>query len=333
MSVTSVTLSWRGKTQNRRNGETTRIDIYTVLATAPTPPGDVRNEIEADPGIPAYGSTPDDRDDIFVRDIAIREGGGPNVWEVIVAYSSVPNADSSPDQDPDHPEYDPPTADFIEIEESEIWEVDEDGTKIQNSALEPFDPPLQRTRRKKDVEFTRNFTECTVTPAWLARYTDVVNNAAIAAFNSVEFPGQGARGTVRIVGSPRPERVRPNGELVGHWRVSFTLRFRENPTGSSESDPDVPPYAAHFRRVVDQGFHELVGHVDDLPVYDDIRTQQGSQLNQPAQLDGAGRQLTEGEAPVYLYFREFPERDLSSLVLLWPYCDGIVSDSGSGSET
>lgn len=327
MSVVSVTLSWRSREQ-KRGSESTRTDIYTVIATAPVS-GDVRDEIEAHASIPAYGSSPSDRPDLFARDITTREGGGPNVWEVLVNYSTVQNSDADPDQDPEHPEYDPPTIEFGEMQVTEVFDVATDGTIVRNSALEPFDPPMQRTRIEHTLIFTRNFAECTVTPSWVALYTDVVNNETITDF--------GARGEVRIVGSPRPVWVPPNGPLVGHWHVAFTLLIRSNPDDNSESESgaDVPSYAAHFRRVLDQGYRTLVGYdSDEIPMYEMVRGEDGSPVNQPVQLAGDGTVLLDGAAAVYRYFREFPERDLSPLSIVWPYCDGeSESASGSGSET
>lgn len=324
MSVVSVTPSWKGKDQQRRNGETTRSDGYTVVADPPET-GDVRNEIEAHASIPQYGQHPEDRDDIFVNSVVCKESGGPRVWEVIVTYSSRPNPDAlDPETPPDQPELEPPSIEFGSEDRQVVFTVDADGVPVVNSADEPYDPALERVERAVRLAFTRNYTECTVTIDWLRQYTDVVNNDAIAGF--------GDRGEVLISGPPQPVYIRPNGETPGYFRVTFNLVIKTNPPGASSSESEEStPFAAHFRRVLDAGYRTKGAVVDDVQKYDAILTEQGSPVAQPTLLDGEGQRLPTGGTPTFLAFREYPEADLSPLVIEWPYCtDSSESASESG---
>jgi hypothetical protein len=328
MSVISVTRSWKGREQRRANGETTRIDVYTALTEAVASESediDIRDQIEQDADTPQYGAQAPDRADLFVRDVSVREGGGPALFEVIVSYSTRKNADAlDPETPVDQPELDPPSVSFGTSAVSEVLDIDADGNPVINSAREPFDPPLQRERSEAVIVFARNFTECTITPAWIRSFTDVVNNANITGF--------GDRGELRIVGAPSPTWVPLNGSTPGHWRVSFNLLWRENPsTAASDSDPATPPfYSAHFRKVLDQGYREYLGPDtgdDDKPLFAVIRGEDMSPANQPVGLDGNGRKLSVGADPVFLYFREVPEADFSSLGIEWPYCTGASSSA------
>jgi len=311
MPVISVTKSWEGREQ-RRGDEITRMDGYFVL-TDDSESGDVRNEIEEHEEIPQFGASPEDRDDIYVRDVAIHERGGPNTWEVIVAYSSRANVFAVTDQ----PELEPPSVEYSTISTEELLQADADGVPVANSAEQPFDPGVTRNKVESVLIFSRNYTECTVTPEFVRSFTDVVNDDECAF---------GARGEVRIVGAPVPVWNPRRGSTPGYWRVSFTLLVRKNPSGAG-----VPDYAAHFRQLLDHGVKQLVeAEPEGARKYLEARTVSGASAG-GMYLDGHGKELPVGSPFVWLYFREFPEADFDPLGLVWPYCDGEASMSESDS--
>lgn len=290
MSVLSVTRSW-ASLEYRNAGARERREFYTVLTS--TAAGDAVEEIEGHLDVPKRGDAHPTATELYVRDVAIRQGAGPAIWLVEVSYS---------DQDP--------TAEAAAIvsigglaRELQM-DADANGVPITNTAGEPFDAPIRVQVEEPLVTWAKQFPATTVDLAWLEQWADKVNDADLA--------GVGLAGEVRIVGMPAAQFVRAADGGDDYYLVTFRLHIRR--TGV-----DDPAGTAHWRKVLCQGYRYLVGtNEDGQPVYRVATDDAGLPLQRPVLLTAAGTLLPAGDDPEFVYWQVYGTVDMEPLGIELP---------------
>lgn len=166
------------------------------------------------------------------------------------------------------------------VEEVVTW--DKDGNPIDNSAGEPFDPPLMEEVAILTVRIVRN--EATYGAADAFSYANAVNSSAC----TIAGLQVGAR-KARCLGIPGDNATR-NG--IDYWQKTYEFEFK---------------MATWDRRPLDLGMYYLSAG-EPLTFKDD----EGAPMQVPQLLDGAG---AAGATPVFLTFRTKAEKSFGALGL------------------
>lgn len=264
--------------------------------------------------IPEYGAAhPDEPTAFVINKHAEPIDGDPSIWKVTVGYG-YPKIDANVGGSPPAPtnsELGSSGADGAGAGQGggekptplptqritrgtwtrqKAWEKDLDGTFLENSAHDPFDPPL--TTEQPLSEWTITRTQLTFSDAWKTDFEGAVNNGiytvgdkACAAYTLK---------VARITGEEVPATDRtPRYHTV-------TIVIQEDPAGWRP-------------RPLDRGWRQLVGGVQ-VPMFDGT----GAKPAQPLLLDGVGVKKAVGAAAVYLGpFKLYPPRNFDWLAITW----------------
>ena len=228
--------------------------------------------------IPAYGEAyPTDGYAFVTNKTAEPHADNPCIWTVHVEYT-VPKVNPDAPDSPDAPSGGSGgTTDPI-VSQKKTWRLyakteavldDIAGATIVNSAGDPFDPAF--TQEKLYPELVIERTQRTFSPQWMLDYRGKRNSAAITIGGKVW-----AAKCLRVVDITATQ---PAGQSAQSWQVTITIRY----------DP-----VFHDIRTLDVGLREKVAG-KMVPIMDG-----GQKATQPVLLNGAGRKLAVGAAPVFL---------------------------------
>lgn len=242
-------------------------------------------------------------------------GGGP---DGVGAPGDLPN---NPSNAYSNPEYQYPDIkwNFEEVQKPAL--VDLDGKVYQNSALQPFTPPVQFPRAYPVLSITRNELNFNVVTA--AAYAYAVNDA-----NFLGFPA----GFVQCMPPQADQQWRGT---VRYWRVTYRLRF--HPRGIflpgwvfNQEGGVVDPtyYELNWQPVLqDQGFMRLEDRKDangnphkDFGKPVPIVRGPGQPVTQQVLLNWFGQPATGKDpatgqiVPWYKFFRQFASKSFTTLI-------------------
>jgi hypothetical protein len=163
--------------------------------------------------------------------------------------------------------------------------IDANGNPVLNSAGDYFDPPLMADDSRPMLRIVRN--EQLYNPTYANLWKDTVNLDVFWGFDA---------GTVKL--------AFPNGDLefspvCGFYDV-VTYEFEVNANG-------------WVKQILDQGMRQIVSG-KKVKILDDA----GAAVDSPALLNGAGKKLATGGAPVFLPFTVYQTADFSALNLPQP---------------
>ena len=167
MGVVSVNEKPERQGGVNREGVYTAVKVYHVrvddpdddVATVILGTGIVPNQLHPDPQLPA-----------IVDEIDANQTGDDRVdWEVVVRYTSDVGED---EKDPDNPLNDLPEIDWSSRPYSEVAEYDNFGVEILNSALRPYEPPIEVEKVDWVVSYSVNLG---AVPSFLLQYENAIN--------------------------------------------------------------------------------------------------------------------------------------------------------------
>lgn len=291
MSVHLFAEDWNGNPDDEAGGRRQLRLRWNVYATPPEI-GDVRDEIRAHEGFPFQGKQHPRKPGYYSQGATITNGNGPHLYVVEALYAQKVPVDVT------DPLASPPQVAWDVMEIPTPVDVDFDGEPIASSAGEPFDPPLVLPRQIPVLVFTRNFPVATVTPTWLASWSNTTNSAAF------ELAGEDIEvGEAFIERQPTAAYVEAREDAPAYYAVTFRIAV-------------APGQGEHFwqHNPLDRGFRHLNSE-DELVTIVDAK---GEPLNQPTLLDGEGHKLAAAADPVVLHFRIRGTSDIGSLGLVPP---------------
>jgi len=291
MAVVNVKESWSETLKDNDITARRGVRIYTVVLDSPeaTPPASV-NLAESAADLPDIGDTwPDDPRMILHRyETATRS---PVLFEVTCHYKTYYIPQTGEEADPlDEP------ADIYwghvgsDIPAQEEYAATGAGDPIQNSAREPFDPPLTKSYYDTTLRIARN--ESSYTAATARDYINTVCSDDYYGFGEnaakmVKFSGQ------RII----------RGSF-DYWRVEYEIHFRVD---------------GWEIRVLDEGFRHLVSGksvqiMDDPPVTGD-NARQPLPITEPMKLNLNGGLVTASGVAYWHEFDVYEKKSWSALNL------------------
>jgi hypothetical protein len=271
----------RGADANQK-GERTYTRTFAVVMTGrDDDPNKVRLPLPA-PGDVYVGSdgTVDARS--YVQSVRLRQNAeDPWLWQAEVSYGPQ-STDAA--QATNDPLAQPAQVSFSSKLVNVVMTKDADGKTVENSAGDPFDPPLEMEEVRIVVKVRKNLAS--FDPSQIARFAGAVNEE--------EFLGA-AQGTLKctaVSGDPKTER----GQTYYEAQVEFEFKA----TGW-ESE------------VLDAGFREL-DEIDQWVNVIDKRT--GTFAAKPVPLDGEGHELAADAEPVFLKFQPHQSIDFNQMGIL-----------------
>lgn len=283
MAVTTVTETWnsrRGSVGERNLTEYTR-SFQVLTDDARTAQVSVLNA----PGLPRrYDSYQDadgnqDLNAVCKALEARQDQDDPTTWVVEASYGTLEPGDESPLLRPTEIEWG-------SNKFTKVLTQANDGTPVKNSAGESFDPPLEVEEYRLTLKFVRN--EANYDPNVLGVFFNTTNMTAWYGFQPNEVVCRG------ISASRQYEK----GSY--YWKVTYEF----------EAKPGEGNLAWAFR-VLDQGYFELDVSGNKLLIRDKFL----APLTAPALLDGTGKKLAAGAAPVFLNVFAYKGRDFNTLNL------------------
>ncbi|HUU97755.1 MAG TPA: hypothetical protein VM487_18625 [Phycisphaerae bacterium] len=278
MAITNVTkISESGYIDAEGYHYTTRYRVTSNSATEAT--ADILTASFGGVSVPSYGDAHAADASAFVTKVGpatLISDSDFKKWELSVVY------DDGEQERPANPLNDPVSISWGHKFITEVVAMDVDGAPIDNSAGEPFDPPLEQEVAVLTLRVRRN--ESTFNPALAHAYTNTVNsdNATIAGLSI-----SARQGKVANISGESDER---NG--VDYFAVTYELEFRE---GRWDRD------------VLDVGFHYLSAGEPVTFKDDEKATMQTPQL-----LNGSG---AASGTPVYLTFQTYQQSVFANLNL------------------
>jgi len=206
------------------------------------------------------------------------DSAGPFNFKVTVNYEATLDKDTG---EPTTPLMDPPTWSYHFVSSNEPIDRDEDGNPITNSSDEAYDPPV--TKDIHDLVLRIQRSEATYDPLRAYLYKGAVN--------SDEFLGVPAGKVLCSV----IDAEKAQAAALVYYKVTYEFQMR---------------FDGWKLKLVDQGFREKTGTLQDgTPAYEAITNKDGSNISQPAFLDGSGGKLTQAEiAAGTISIREFDIR-------------------------
>lgn len=282
---------WDGRQDQETDGRRDLTCRWTVYATSPAI-GDVHDEIRAHGSFPHQGKQHPRKPGYYSKGGRISTGDGPHMYVVEASYSQATQVDVT------NPLATPPDVSWDSMEIPTPIDVDFDGNPIASSAGEPFDPPLVLPRQVPVLVFTRNYAVATVTPTWLASWTNTTNSASFTLAGDTI-----AIGEAFIERQPTATYVAARDGFDAYYRVTFRIAV-------------APGQGEHFfqHNPLDRGYRHLNGE-DELVTIVDAK---GDPVGQPTLLDGTGHKLADDADPVVLHFRIRGTSDIGSLGLVDP---------------
>jgi hypothetical protein len=187
---------------------------------------------------------------------ADEDQGSDFLWQIVCEYSSDQEQEGKQAENP----LDRPTDESWDAAEyEEAYEVDIAGNAVTSSSGEPFDPPLKRDAARSILRIQRN--EATFDTALTTQYRNVTNEGVWRGF---------AGGTC-LMKPIKAQSAYENG--VAFFRVSYEIHI--NPDGWTQHP-------------IDRAF----SYLDDAGERQPFRDPQGTPLQAPTLLNGAGGKLT-----------------------------------------
>lgn len=250
--------------------------------------------------IPAYGAAhPSDTTAFVVDKQASPDEESPDWWTVTVYYrvpSVSPTPAASPAEPPATTGGTPPTPITSQkikwkwYRKSVVFEVDQNGDDVRNSAGDPFDPPAQVEELYAEVTIER--TQSTFDENWMIAYRNARNKKAVTLGKLVC-----AVSTLKVMDI---EADYPAGSGGNAWQVRITLRY--------------DPVDEHTIFILDAGYRYKDGatrkrFIDELTA---------TPSTQPRRLNGAGAALGDANANIFMDFYHGPEVDFANLAIGYP---------------
>lgn len=163
------------------------------------------------------------------------------------------------------------------VEFRETVTQDKDGKNIENSAKQPFDPPLEQTYYDEQVTVSFN--------SWLVDLNNIEATRGKINSASVTMTVNGltrtfAAKTLKLTAAKYTTTVGDGGQT--YWDIDYTLLYRKD---------------GWKRKVVDRGYYERIGGK-----LIQIKDQYGEPVTSPSYLDGTGKKLSQGADAVLKEF-------------------------------
>lgn len=177
------------------------------------------------------------------------------------------------------------------VAEKAYQDGDEEGkpTKpIENSAKDPFDPPVITDKRNLVISITRNESLGQFNANTIASIENTLNSSAMTIAGVSIAVHEGYMRTIKA-----------DSQYDNTGWPFYVVTYE------IEVDRET-----HVQKVLDRGFYELSG---GYPV--PIKDAEGNKKDEPTKLDGNGVALINEEEPVYLSYRIKPEASWSALGL------------------
>lgn len=322
MAVVSVKQMWSRRSAGEDESGRKFSAGWTVLMSSPD---DTANEARLAPGIPRFGDLYPGDPFAVCREVMAEPAGGPLLYLVTATYR-IEVSPTDPNRETGNPLEQPRTISWSWASGSEPVDESIDGKPLVNSVGEPFeglaeevnDPVCTITKNE------RSFSRATyVAYMGSGRHGGAVASDAVQGF---------APGCARLMGW-QVSNVQVAANL-NYWRSTYVLQFRRS----------------WRRRVLNQGFRQIVGYYGDRsrnwwgdldrlaalwlqqkkyptlaeataaaiavagqPVYEPGRNADGTPLTKPRLLGLDGRFLKDGQPAVWLEFQMFPELPFAPL--------------------
>ena len=244
-------------------------------------------------GLPELGDPHPDFGSAFADRVSADETDNRKVFIVRVDYVT-------PTGGTDQPEFNPLDEDPVIIwgtrETNVIVVKDIDGNPIENSAFDPFDPPLEERAFEQEVTINRN--EPAFNPDFAEEFQGKLNVAPLEIAGK-NVKAEQARLTVFTATSA--ER---NG--IEYFRVTYKIEFKTDEIIAGDRN------ARFWRReVLDQGLNLI----DDFGNKKRILDDEQEAIDKPVKLNGVGAILIKREDSVYLIFDTVEFKDFTLLKL------------------
>lgn len=260
---------------------TTDLDESTALAVA---------------GLPVVGEKHPTNNKAFVESVSVEEADGPKIWRADVNYA-VPKGAGPHDEDDEttdpcdqRPVVSFGSASYTKVVDRAYDTGDTQGNPtlpIENSAGDPFDPPLQENFSRPLLNVKYNLRRFSPTLKHELENTINLTALVVAGFSVPALKG-------RIISIGCDPAYDAEDEL--YWQMSVQVEV--NPDG-------------YTRKVLDQGFYFLDdGDKTEITALD----KDGAEVpvTEPQKLDGSGAKST---TPVFLSFKTLWAADWSPLNL------------------
>jgi hypothetical protein len=163
-----------------------------------------------------------------------------------------------------------------------VW-VDQDGNAIRNSAGDPFAEPVTIDDSRPVIVVTRNEDVNAFNVTLAGEYQDTVNQAV---WNG--FPSR----TVKCTEIRTSEERKDPTTALWYYEVNYVFEVK---------------WETWSRFILDQGFAYLDGSTRE-PFLDSDK----QPVSDPKLLDGTGAELPDGDPPVTLEFRVYPDADFNT---------------------
>ena len=239
---------------------------------------------------------------VYVTGVRARQKTGPMNWMVEVIYSTRPVQSGEEIINPFVNPLDQPwEVEWTFVTSNEAIDRDVNGKPIMNSAGESFDPPITKDIQDLVLRVVRNE----------AYYNAAVAADYIGSINRDWFKGF-APGMVRCTDCSG--RLMRSANMV-YWQVSYEFQMR------TEKDSETNEVIGWRRRILDQGFRELVKQDDETYKAERITDVNGNPISEPWPLDGKGAAIGEpipGQVPegtTFLTFDIYPAQSFANLGL------------------
>lgn len=209
-------------------------------------------------------------------------------WEVKANYERPQPDGGGPGSGSGNPEDEVPEYSVSSQQYTVFFEKDVDDTPIKNSANEPFVPPIEGNRSIGVYRISRNFLEFDNGTAKEYRDTVNIDDFTITATQTFFFF---AAGTAYMQSYDAVRQYRAGVTESGYyWRVTWVILHNKD---------------GWRKRILDQGTMELddtdpAAPGGSMAPNRPLKGPDGLPLNGPVLLDGAGKPLQPGQAPVFL---------------------------------
>jgi hypothetical protein len=198
------------------------------------------------------------------------------------------------------------SADY-EIVVEKAYNKDGDLVVVQNTAGDPFDPPMTERERRGVVNLTKSYSYS----AWDVNYQDLLENSVNK--NAIRLAGRNvpARGAWIKTISPV---LTPKSKGVYYWKVTFEIEIRGN---GKVYDREILNCGYNYKPEGFIDFDDDTGiatYTEPIKVKNS-KTGKLETPSSPIKLDEDGAVLLDGAQPVYLKYRVKGEVNWSALHL------------------
>lgn len=296
--MANVNLKHAYGTETRQGREYT--EIYQVLDTSADPNMVMQRQGD---GLPGFGDNyPTDG---FSHVIAIEPrryervndaGTTKYKWAVEVRYAPR-HKEPVPEESNVEPKADPtaenPVVSVGSAVRETVLEKDINGKAVDNSANDPFDPPVLEEEHDDLLSVTVNIADGSFNMATTMAYKDTYNDAAITI---CKYAIPQYAGLMRDI---QCQPLSRNG--TNYWAVTYEIQVTRRDGLWQKLE------------VLDQGYQYL--DAADGNKKKDIENDQGQRVSRPQKLDGSGGILASGADPKFEEFETKSSADWSALSL------------------